>query len=215
MKKIISLLIALGCILALFSCGDSPIDGFAKIVSSSEPTKIITQTSYNDGENTLTGRFETQIYGSDFMMKYDYQFYPEPSAGLNPGNFIDSKSGVIYYNKGLYSTDEGVTWGTGVPGETAMQLKLNLDFDKVKEHNISKDEKTLTMIVLAENTEAVLGRKISADQNGVTIEIEHDGKSLRKISLSYTTESEAQVYSETSYSYDKVTSPFVEEVVTQ
>ena len=37
----------------------------------SEPTKIITLTSYNDGDNVLTGRYETQLYGSDFMIIVD------------------------------------------------------------------------------------------------------------------------------------------------
>ena len=100
MKKIISLLIALGCIFTFFSCDDAPIFAFSKIVSMSEPTKIITLTSYNDGDNVLTGRYETQLYGSDFMMNCEYQTYQKPAAGLNASEYICSflMAAIITFN---------------------------------------------------------------------------------------------------------------------
>ncbi|MBE6644272.1 MAG: hypothetical protein E7612_02695 [Ruminococcaceae bacterium] len=210
MKKIISLLIALSCVFALFSCDESPIDSFAQIVSSSEPTKIITLTSYNDGKNSLTGRYETQLFGSDFVMDCEYETYQIPSPGLDENEFIKSVPVTVYYRDGLYSTDGGATWSAQVPSETAMQFELNLASGKLKDYKISTDGKTLTATVSAEDTEAVLGTKLSADEDGVSIRIVHDGKSLRQIYISYVTENEGQVSYETSYSYAEIQSPFAE-----
>lgn len=209
MKKIISLLLAIICMFALFSCGDeSPVGAFTKIVASSEPTKIITLTSYNDGENVLTGSYETQFYGSDFMMLYSYESYQIPAPGANPGDYIAHREGKIYYRDGLYSVDEGANWTTGTPSENAMQVKFDLDAVKLKDYKISKDKKTLEVIVSAEEAEKILGIKVSATEDGVNIQVVHDGKNLRQIRVSYSTENATLVSLETSYSYSEVTSPF-------
>lgn len=220
MKKIISLILALSCILALFSCGEKPIDGFANIVSSSEPTRIITLTTYKDAENTLSGEYRTELYdGSDLMMYCKYDFYQTPAAGLDPSKFIDTAEKTVYYHNGMYAvvdhaaqdgeiSVDDLVFGTATPDEASMQIKLNLDSKKIKSQKVSADGKVLTITVASENTEAVLGKKLSADEAGVTIDIEHDGKMLRKINISYTTVSEAEVYYKTSYEYGAVTSPF-------
>ena len=209
MKKIISLLLAIICVFTLFSCGDeSPIDGFTKIVSSSEPTKIITLTSYNDGDNLLTGSYETQFYGADFMMVYNYQSYAVPAPDANPDEFIANYEGKIYYHEGLYSVDEGATWTTGTPNESAMQVKFDLGAVELKDFTISKDKKTLTATVSAEEAEKILGVKVASTEDGVKIEVVHDGKNLRQIRVSYSTENATLVSLETSYSYSEVTSPF-------
>ena len=209
MKKIISLLLAIICMFALFSCGDdSSVDSFAKIVSSSEPTKIITLTSYNDGDNVLTGSYETQIYGADFMMVYDYESYQVPAPGANPDDFIAHRVGKIYYHEGLYSIDEGKTWNTGTPNESAMQVKFDLGAVELKDYKISKDKKTLDITVSSEEAEKILGIKVSATEDGVQIQVVHDGKNLRQIRVSYSTENATLVSLETSYSYREVTSPF-------
>ena len=209
MKKIISLLLAIICMFALFSCGEeSPVDAFTKIVSSSEPTKIITLTSYNDGDNVLLGSYETQVYGSDFMMVYNYESYQIPAPGANPDEYIVSREGKIYYHEGLYSTDEGQTWTTGTPSESSMQVKFDLGAVNLKDYKISKDKKTLDITVSAEEAEKILGIKVSATEDGVQIQVVHDGKNLRQIRVSYSTENATLVSLETSYSYSEVTSPF-------
>ena len=211
MKKIISLLLAFASALILFSCGsDSSVDKFVKIVSSSEPTKIITQTSYSDSENTLRGRYETIIYGDDFEMSYSYQNYQMPGAGVNPDDFIATYEGKIYYHDGLYSSDGGLTWNADIPGETTMQVKFDIKKSLLGDYEISKDKKTLTSTVTDENAEKILGIKISANEDGVNLTIVHDGQNIRNILISYVAESGATVSYETSYSYSAVTSPFEE-----
>ena len=215
MKRIISLLLAIICVFTLFSCGeDSPVTAFTKIVSSSEPTKIITLTSYNDGDNVLLGSYETQFYGSEFMMLYDYEAYQVPAPGANPDDYIAHRNGKIYYRDGLYSTDEGNTWNTGTPSESAMQVKFDLNAVELKDYNVSKDKKTLDVTVTAEEAEKILGIEISATEDGVQIQVVHDGKNLRQIRVSYATENATLVSLETSYSYSEVTSPFASDDAT-
>ena len=211
MKRIISLLLATVCLFALFSCGgDSNVEAFTKIVSSSEPTKIITVTSYDDGENVLAGRYESQIYGADFMMNYNYEDYAVPAAGANPDEYIALHEGTIYYRGGLYSVDGGNTWTTATPSETARQVKFDLGAVELKGYELSKDKKTLTVTVSVEDAEKILGVKLSATEDGVEIEVVHDGKNLRQIRVSYSTENATLVTLDTSYSYSEVTSPFAD-----
>ncbi len=208
MKKIISLLLATVCLFALFSCGDSSVEDFTRIVSSSEPTKIITNTSYDNGSDVLRGSYETQIYGADFMMAYNYEDYVTPAPGVDPDEYIAKHEGKVYYHDGLYSTDEGKTWTTGTPSETARQVKFDLGAADIADYTLSEDGKTLSFTVSAEDAEKILGVKLSATEDGVEIKVVHDGNNLRQIRVSYSTENATIVTLETSYSYSEVTSPF-------
>lgn len=210
MKKIISLLLALTCIFAFVSCGEeTAADKFVKIVNSSEPTRIITNTSYDDGENKFVGRYETTLYGSDFEFSYSYQQYADPTTSANPDEYIQTVSGKVYYNDGLYSVD-GVNWGAVSPDAAAMQVKFVLDAENLGDYEISTDGKTLETVVTAEQAEAILGIKLNATEDGVSIVITHDGKNLRGITVSYATEYAEVVSLDTSYSYNAVVSPFEE-----
>jgi len=211
MKKIISLLLALICVFAFVSCGDegTPADKFVKIVNDSAPTKITTNTSYNDGETTFIGRFETTLYGSDFELSYSYQKYADPTEATNPDEYIQTISGNVYYNDGMYSED-GKNWGSKTPDAAAMQVKLALDAKNLGQYEMSKDGKTLEAVVTAEQAEAILGVALNATADGVSITITHDGKNLRRIVVSYATEYAVVVSLDTSYSYNAVVSPFEE-----
>lgn len=211
MKKIISLLLALICVFAFVSCGEEETgaDKFVKIVNSSEPTKIVTNTSYDDGETKFVGRFETTLYGSDFEFLYSYQQYADPTTAANPDEYIQTVSGTVYYNDGLYSED-GVNWGAESPDAAAMQIKFALDAKKLGQYEISKDGKTLETVVTAEEAEAILGIALNSTEDGVSITITHDGKNLRGITVSYSTEYAEIVSIDTSYSYNAVVSPFEE-----
>ena len=218
MKRIISLLLALICVFAFVSCGEetTPIDQFINVVNSSAPTKIITQTSYSDSETTFRGRFETTIYasGSEFEMSYNYQDYANPETAANPDEYIANHKGVVYYRAGLYSTD-GVNWTAESPNVTTMQVKFELSAAILGEFEISKDGKTLTATVTAEQAEKILGVAVSATEDGVEITVTHDGNNLRGVLVSYSTEYASIVTLETSYSYNAVTSPFEPEQTPQ
>lgn len=205
MKKIVCLVLALLCAFALVSCDDAA-DKYIGIVNSSKPTKIITQTSYNDGSVVLSGRFETVIDGSNTEMKYNYQRYATVEEGVladDPEGYIKTVEGIVYFKDGKYSTD-GENWFTEVPDASALQVSFKLSKKNLGEYEISSDGKTLVATVSSEQAEAILGVNVNATEDGVKIEIVHDGTFLRSISVSYATETAESVNISTSYAYGAV-----------
>ena len=140
------------------------------------------------------------------MLVYEYDEYTKPELGADPNKWVETKEGVVYYYNGRYSED-GENWISAVPDATAKQIKFELKKEYLGTYNI-RYGKTFTANVTAEQAEKILGISVSCDDNGVDITIVHDGSNLRQVSVSYTTDN-AQITSDTSYSYDAVTSPFV------
>ena len=208
MKKLVSLLLALTCVFALFSCASGDVKDVAKLVNGSQPTKIITLTTHDDGEEKLSGKYETLIEGANSVYTYEYQRYQTVISGVQSGNtdFIETKKGTVYYKDGAYSTD-GENWFTELPDVDAMSMKLNINPKHLKNPKFSDDKKVLTATVAAKNTEAMFGVALNADENGVTVVIEHDGIYVRKITISYTAlldetgDATLDVTIQTSYSY--------------
>ena len=103
-----------------------------------------------------------------------------------------------------------MNWGAESPDAAAMQIKFALDGKNLGQYEISKDGKTLETVVTAEEAEAILGIALNSTEDGVSITITHDGKNLRGITVSYSTEYAEIVSIDTSYSYNAVVSPFEE-----
>ena len=198
MKKIVCLILALACVFSLASC-TRDAKKFIELVNASEPTKIITITSFNDGERTLPGKFETTIDGSNFELIYSYQRYTVPGENNDPEAFLTSEEGTVYYKDGKYSTD-GENWITETPDAVTQQVKFAFDAKNLGDYTISKDGKTLTTSVTSEQAEAMLGINVNATET-VDITIQHDGTYLRSIQVYYTTENAEAVTISTSYSY--------------
>jgi len=198
---------------------------FVNRITSSEPTFIKTVTQYNDGtyDNTLTGKYETTIYGDNFKMYCEYETYPSPVAGADPDAFKLAIKGTAFYKDGAvkykaggaYSLEEmeDVAWGTGAPAISTLGVKLNVTVESLGEdYSFSADGKTLTASLLAEDVEGVLGVELKnvEEGSGVDLVIETDGKYLRKININYETENADSVTIQTSYTYGAVESPFEE-----
>ncbi len=214
MKKIISLLLALTCVFALFSCEKeeqkvSELDTFINVVVSSEPTKITTIYSYEDSinENTLTGNFETFMYGDDFHMSYNYQTYAVPGPMADPKNPIKNNVGVVYYKDGKYS-ENGQDWLTVAPNELTLQVKFNLTKENLGKYEMNEDKNVLTANVTSEQAKAILGVDVNATEDGVDVQITHDGKHIREVVVSYATENAYLVTYQTRYLYEPQTSPW-------
>jgi hypothetical protein len=208
MKKIICLLLALTCVFALFSCDDEKLEKFIILTNKHAPTKIITQTSYNDGEQVLRGRFETALNGEDFEMIYEYSRYATPEEGVaanDPDGYIKTEKGTVYYKNGSYSTD-GESWFVEIPDAAAMQVKLSIGQNSFDEYKISKDGKTLTAKASSEKAEKIFGINVDAVE-AVDIVITNDGTYLRSISITYATENAESVTIETTYSYEPPVNP--------
>ena len=214
MKKIISLLLATTLVFALFSCGKeeqkvSELDEFVNVISSSSPTKITTIYSYLDsvnGNNVLTGNFETFIYGDDFHMTYNYQTYAVPGPEADPKNPIKDNVGVVYYQDGKYSED-GENWFTLAPNELTLQIKLELSEDNLGEYELNDEKTTLTVNLSNAQAKKVLGIDVNATEDGVDVRISHDGTYIREVIVSYATENAETVSYQTRYLYEPQTSP--------
>ena len=213
MKKIISLLLALASVFALFSCGKeeqkvSALDEFVSVVTTSSPTKITTIYSYSDSVNgnTLTGNFETFIYGEDFHMTYNYQTYAVPGPEADPKNPIKNNVGVVYYQDGKYSKD-GENWFTLAPNELTLQIKLELSEKNLGKYELNDEKTTLTANLSSAQAEKVLGVAIDATEDGVYIQISHDGTYIREVVVSYATENAETVSYQTRYLYEPQKSP--------
>lgn len=215
MKKIISLLLALTCVFAFFSCGKeeqkvSELDGFVNVVTSSAPTKITTIYSYSDSVNgnTLTGNFETFIYGDDFHMNYSYQDYADPTdPEADPKKPIRNNVGVVYYKDGQYS-ENGQEWFAFAPNELTLQVKFNLSEDNLGKYELNDDKTVLTANVSNADAKKILGVNVNADEDGVNIQVSHDGTYIREVVVTYATENSELVTYQTRYLYEPQTSPW-------
>ena len=204
MKKIICLLLAIGCAFALFSCGEGGVEGFASLIKASEPTVIVTKMSENDGDQQFNSTFTTTFDGDDFVFEYSIQRYRTWQEGIDDGTteLIKTESGKIYYKGGKYSND-GVEWFSAAPDVVAKQVKLDLKAKYLDYYSISSDGKYLSSLLTAEQAELVFGVAIGAIGD-VELDIESDGKNLRSISIRYATEKLESVFIQTTYSYAEV-----------
>lgn len=200
MKKIICLIIALTCVFGLISCGEEKADGFIKLVNDSAPTKITTLTSVNDGEEILNGKYETVIDGQNSEMSYRYERYATVEEAAE--NYIKTVEGTVYYRNGLYSED-GENWVAATPDAATKQVALNLNSKYLGSYTISNDGKTLTTTVTSEQAEKLLGVKVNASDDQVSITVVHNGTYLSTVTVAYTTAT-ASVTIDTSYTYNAV-----------
>lgn len=208
MKKITSLLVALTLVFALFSCGGgSQLDEFIDIFENSEPTMITTYITQENKAVTVESSQTTIIYGEDFEIRYEREDLQTPGSGMNEDEYKKSTSGQIFYHNGMFSVDGGETWTTSMPDPATELIKFDLSAAEIEDYEVTGGKK-LTAILSAEQAAALLGVEINANEDGVTLVIEHDGANLRKINVSYVTENSTTVSIVTSYTYDAVTSPF-------
>ena len=210
-KKLICMLLVLTCAFALFACGEDeppvnnengngnqnenppvvelPDAAFFELIENSDPNRITTVTSTTDKSSKVgtvyNGIYDTVI-NADGSYKFDYSYEIMRTASL--GNVGESSketiSGSILAADGLYSVDGGQTWSGAIPDVNVLNVKLDLNRDYLGEYRMSKDGKTLTATVSAENAQKILGIKISTTGN-VTVKVESNGTYLAKISVSY------------------------------
>ena len=206
MKKLVCLLLVLACSAALFACGKDkepevqPVDTLLAVVDASEPTKIISMTSYN---HTATGVIYrgtyTQLVTADgFVYDYEYQQKAAVTPDADPTNTIETKTGKIIYAGGLYSEDDGETWKSEAPDADVLKVTLELKKENLGSYTVSMDGNTLTTVINAENAKKIFGLDIASDEINVTITT--NGKYLTQLNISYVTEN-AEVSIDTSYAY--------------
>jgi uncharacterized lipoprotein YehR (DUF1307 family) len=195
MKRLIALLLAITCVFALASCGDSTND-LQKVVLASKPDVIKTLTTVITGEEVFHGTYLTTINGEDFTFEYSYEQYADISEAAD--SYIKTVEGVVYYKDGKYSED-GENWSVENPGVDDKSVKLNLDSENFTEYTLNTDQTSLVATFTSENSEIILGRKIVATGE-ILLSVSTNGQNLTLVSISYATEN-GEVRIDTSYTY--------------
>ena len=206
MKKIICLLVFVSCALSLFACGGSGkgAEAIVEMVNSSAPDKITTKTYYTYDGDTLEGSYVTTMNGQEFTFDYEYQDYADPAVD-GGSDYIVTRTGVIYYKDGKYSTD-GEEWFTEIPDAAYSNMTLNIELKKIGKYTVSRDGTSITTVVSAKQAEDILGITLSAvTEDGVQIIIKTNGTKFVGLEVSYETmvgeENTASVVIDTSYEY--------------
>ena len=215
MKKLFALLLTICCIFACVSCGDDEepagttpedVKAISDIINSSNPTQISTNTEYVLGEEKYVGDYETQIdiAGGKSMFTYNYQ-RPASVQEMNPDGTVKTVEGVVYYQDGKVSVNEGETWNAA--DSHYIELHISLDAVKLTEYTVS-DGKVLTAKCAAADAARILGTQLSADGD-VAITVTTNGQYLYNIRVEYTAASNgASVVVDTSYDYRATTLEF-------
>ncbi len=215
MKKIICLLLILACAFAMVSCKkknketESGVETISKIVNESLATKIVTKTEYLvEGEETLTGKYTTEIDRSRGNSKFtfEYQRYAR-IEDMNDDRIKTVKGSVFYNADGNVSYNEGDTWEAA---DAIAYLPFSLDINESRfvSYEVSEDGNNLKAEIAAGEAKRIFGTDISAEGN-ITLEIDTNGKYLYEIRILYTAEgSGAKVNIQTSYDYSQVNVKF-------
>jgi hypothetical protein len=174
---------------------------FEIISKSNSATKIVTLTAYKNGNDTLEGDFITVIVGSDSRFDYNYDKYNSiEDATQFGGDRIVKVSGSVIYKNGLYSTDEGKTWGPVAPAVEYLGLELNIDKSKLRDVVVGEEGITFVAKIDKANFLSVLG--VDLDTTEATLTVATDGKNLRSVKIDYVTSDGSIAVINTSYTYD-------------
>lgn len=222
MKKILSMLLVaatmLSCAFVLMACGGgnppppSPdptpevVKDIYQVISESKPTKTVTEVEYTTaGGKYLPALYTMEISGEDSIFTYSYKKFNNPAVEGQDGTppIIDV-NGKVYYKDGKFSED-GVTWGDTVPA--VQPLTFNIAKDKIADPIISDDGNSLIAEISAADAALIFGTDLNAS-GALLLEVVTGGTYVRKVKISYITESGAEVTIDTSYSYEAVTLEF-------
>lgn len=170
------------------------------IANNSRPTKITTDVSYvtNEGDN-LSGYYVTTVDGNDTIFEYSYDrlYTPAESVAEGTDERIKTVEGVIYYNDGVYSGDQG-EWkpGTG----TAYDIKFYLDKADLKDVTLNEDGTVLTAKVAPEKAVNVIGTDLKA-VGDISLTVQTNGVNLTMVTVTCDTANGAMTI-RTSYTYN-------------
>ncbi len=192
-----AILLAIACIFALASCGEEEVSLLAQIVEDANPSRVKTLTVVITDEDVFHGTYVTTIDGDDFAFDYSYEKYADVADASS--SYIKLVEGTVYYKDGKYSVD-GENWSVEKPDVDSQSVTLNLDDANFNDYILSEDQRSLVATFTSENSELVLGRKISA-VGDITLVVKTNGVYLTTISISYTSEL-GEVRIDTSYAYE-------------
>ena len=186
MKKIISVILVLACMLSLAACnfnlgGLVPVtaESFKQAMDATNPGKVtITTTTVTAGLGTLNANYAV-TYNSDntATIKYDCELWagiPTDGSAISP-DAKEKLSGTVTRDaSGAYSDASFVE---------DVELALSLNIGAISTYTISEDGKTFTANVAKDSTAAVFGVAYDFD---VQITVVKGANVINSIALAYT-----------------------------
>lgn len=183
MKKIIALLIAITCVFAMVSCGETGIDltAFKDAVAATNPTSVEIETSLETELGALEGSFNvTYAEDGSAVIEYSYEQFNELTDSANVTEIKKTITGTVNVGADGSYSDGGELVGSV---SAAGGFTINLDSNKMKDCEVNGN--VLTATVEAANTQAVLGVAIAYD---VTVTLTKGETSLVSLTLVYVTD---------------------------
>ena len=157
MKKIVTLLLLLACVISLASCalvdGTGAKDIFLLLRSSEMPSRIVTDITYNekDDGNTYVGHYVTEGVGQDAVMTYEYT-RPARLDEAAESETVTVKGTLRYKDGKVGEGDTYVTEALVLSGDA-----FTITRDLLSDVSLSEDGRMLTATIAAENIKKVLG----------------------------------------------------------
>lgn len=191
MKKIIAILLALTCVVALASCGTNDVDRVGAMFEASKPTKTVITTTQSFGETILTGEYVLTTGYVDGKIATVYTAEYQELLSVEEGGASDVIQGDVItrtekkeYLEGKGVRENGGAWdknGENFALETG-PVSLNLSSEYIK--TFTYENNLLRCAVAAANTAEVLGlaEDLASD---VSIEVKDDGASVTVVTISY------------------------------
>ena len=183
MKKIIALILALACMLALISCNDNSADSAAlepykTAIDATVPARATINITYTDTtlNVALNGSYQVE-YNEDGTATVNYEY--EKLNGIDSGSaeMISTVTGTATVKA------DGTTEGDVDVNVTAANVtKINLDASKM---TFSVARGILSASIKAADTKAVLGIEIASDVS-MTMTVSDTGK-IGSVSYNYQT----------------------------
>lgn len=171
MKKIISILLMLTCLVALCSCGGG-IGDFEKAISASNPTSVKIDTVATSSLGTLNGVYHV-AYNEDGTAKMIYEYEKWNTVLEGEGDKTKVSGTINVAADGSY-TDNGVA------GNISTLASGNIKLSSIKDAKVENG--VLTATVAAADTEAVFGVAFDYDVN---FEMSMNETAVETIKISY------------------------------
>ncbi|MBR2650316.1 MAG: hypothetical protein IKD45_01515 [Clostridia bacterium] len=224
MKKIICLLLALCCTLAMFSCANNEggdngdgnggedalaVEKINSVIDSVSPTRIVTHVDYKIGDETYKGRYTTEIDRASEKSTFDfsYQRLAIPGEDVSDSHIM-TIAGKVYYKNGEASKNEGANWEAVGAGRGYLEFSLDLSENKLKSYEFSEDKCDLTATVAKADAMRVLGTDIDCDGD-ITVSVDTNGEYLYGVKITYTAaDTGATVVVTTTYDYAAIVLDF-------
>jgi hypothetical protein len=200
MKKILSIILVLACVFAMFSCGEvgDIMNKVDSIFNAVAPTKIVTETTESfDGKLTLVSKSTLKSGKVDGFAAATYEYVNQKllsvEAGAGDTELLpwEEVSGLLEYHDDKGLRVDGGKWD--VDGEnfapTAGEMAPKFSEKNVKDVKEDKANNTITFVVPAAKTAAVFGED-GAPNADVFVTLTHDGAAVTSITLNYKVEAE-------------------------